>query len=92
MPSSPTSDRLRLRQSIADPWALGQAGATGLIAALFGKPPEIVLGVAVLVLAVRVVAEYVLPRTPETVAADAAAVQEASVRRALDSASAAALR
>jgi hypothetical protein len=90
MPSSPTSESLRLRRSLTDPWALGLVGLTGLAAILFGHSAGTVILAAGLVLAVRVVAEYTVPRAPAVVAADEAAVQAASVEAALERATAAA--
>jgi len=90
MPSSPTSEGLRLRRSLSDPWALGLVGVTAMAAMVFGHSAGTAVFAAGLVLAVRVAAEYVIPRPAALVVADEAAVHAASVEAALDRATAAA--
>jgi hypothetical protein len=83
MQSFPTSDRYRLRRAATDPWAIALAVATGVTAAVVAEPAGIVVMAAVAVILVRVVAEYVVPRTATLVEEDSAAVQAAAVRESL---------
>jgi hypothetical protein len=83
MQSFPTSDRYRLRRAATDPWAIGLAVGTGVVATVVAEPAGIVVTAAVAVILVRVVAEYVVPRTAALVEEDSAAVQAAAVRESL---------
>jgi hypothetical protein len=83
MQSFPTSDRYRLRRAATDPWAIGLAVATGVVVAVVAEPAGIVVAAAGAVILVRVVAEYVVPRTAALVEEDSAAVQAAAVRESL---------
>jgi hypothetical protein len=83
MPSFPTSDHYRLRRAASDPWAIAVALLTGAAAAIFGEPAGIVIGAAIGVILVRVLAEYVVPRTASLVGEDSAAAEAEAVRESL---------
>jgi hypothetical protein len=83
MLSFPTSDRYRLRRAASDPWAIAIALVTGVAAAVFAEPAGIVITAAIGVVLVRVLAEYVVPRTASLMVEDSAAAEAEAVRESL---------
>lgn len=85
MQSSLISDptRSRVRRALTDPYGLGIAVLMGVAATALGWPVPVALVAAVAVLAVRVAAEFVIPRGTRLELADSVADREREVRAAL---------
>jgi hypothetical protein len=81
--SFPISDSVRLRRAAADPWGLGLAVAAAVAIAALGWGPVWAILVGIAVVAVRVAAEYLVPRGAQLQLEDAFAAQDAVVRSSL---------
>lgn len=83
MQSSRTSDHVRVRRALTDPWGLGLAAAAGVSVWLLGWGPAVAAGVGVATLCVRIAAEYLVPRPAALELEDSRAAQEERVRSSL---------
>ena len=73
----------RIRRALGDPYGLSLALLTGIATLALRWPPAVALGALLLVIAVRVASEFVIPRGTRLERADAVADRERQVRAAL---------
>lgn len=79
-----------MRRALSDPYGLAIAAVTAVAAVGFGWAIPVALAAGLAVIAVRVAAEFAIPRGAKLEFADSAAAREREVRSALASAEAAA--